>query len=124
MLLNTEKVKKWTFRLLVLAIFLSIVYDIFWFMVQDLGQEHADDGGLEKGIRNFSLSMSYLSFFTKLILGIIFWKDSVDFVRVIKKKQDMKDPREMLQSSPDRKRKIYEKQVNEVVKEFEGIQQY
>jgi len=26
--------------------------------------------------------------------------------------------------SPDRKRKIYQKQVDEVVKEFEGIQQY
>jgi len=35
MIMNTEKIKKWTFRALVLGIFLSLLYDLFWFMLQD-----------------------------------------------------------------------------------------
>jgi hypothetical protein len=65
MLLNTDMIKKWTFRALVLGILLSLLCDLFWFMVQDLGNEQAD-GGLEKGIRNFSLTMSYFSFFFRV----------------------------------------------------------
>ena len=38
MLMNTEKIKKWTFRVLVLGIFLSLAYDLFFFiMIQDYG---------------------------------------------------------------------------------------
>jgi len=58
MMMNTENVKKWTFRLLVFAIFLSIIYDIIWFMFEDLSSEHTEDGGVERGIRTFSLRMS------------------------------------------------------------------
>lgn len=33
MILNTEKIKRWTFRALVLGIFLSLGYDLVWFML-------------------------------------------------------------------------------------------
>lgn len=33
MLLNTDKIKRLTFRMLVLGIFLSLLYDLFWFML-------------------------------------------------------------------------------------------
>lgn len=36
MILNTEKIKRWTFRVLVLGIFLSLLYDLFWFMIYDM----------------------------------------------------------------------------------------
>src|SRR4051812_15190123 len=51
MILNTDRIKKWTFRALVLGILLSLLCDLFWFMIQDFSSEQAD-GGLEKGIRN------------------------------------------------------------------------
>lgn len=35
MITNTDKIKKWTFRALVLGIFISLLYDLFWFMIQD-----------------------------------------------------------------------------------------
>lgn len=35
MLMNTDKIKKWTFRTLVMGIFVSLIYDIVWFMLQD-----------------------------------------------------------------------------------------
>lgn len=33
MILNTDKIKKWTFRALVIGIFLSLAYDLFWFLL-------------------------------------------------------------------------------------------
>ena len=54
--------------MLVMGIFVSLLYDLFWFMIQDYASEHPEDGGLEKGVRNFSLTMSYLSFFFRVIL--------------------------------------------------------
>jgi hypothetical protein len=81
MLLNIERVTQNTFRLLVLGIFISIIYDLFWFSVNSsaYNQDQASDGGLEKRIRVFSLYMSYISFFVRLIMGLIYWKDSLDF---------------------------------------------
>ena len=65
MLLNTDMIKKWTFRVLVLGIFMSLLYDLFFFMLQDYSSE-TTDGGMEKGIRSFSLSLSYFSFFFRV----------------------------------------------------------
>jgi hypothetical protein len=33
MIMNTDKIRKWTFRLLVFGIFMSLLYDLFWFML-------------------------------------------------------------------------------------------
>ncbi len=66
MMLNTESIRKWTFRLLVFAIVISMIYDLVWFFIQDLGVEHPDDGGLEKKVRSFSLNVSYVSFFFRV----------------------------------------------------------
>jgi len=66
MLLNTDQIKKWTFRVLVLGIFLSLAYDLFFFiMIQDYGGDQSD-GGVEKGVRSFSLTVSYFSFFFRV----------------------------------------------------------
>ena len=65
MIMNTDKIRRWTFRLLVLGIFMSLLYDLFWFMFQDYANE-TTDGGMEKNIKSFSLSMSYLSFFFRV----------------------------------------------------------
>ena len=83
MILNTDKIKRWTFRALVLGIFLSLLYDLFWFMMHDVSND-ASDGGLQKSIKNFSLMMSYFSFFFRIIVALVFWKDSLDFNRIIK----------------------------------------
>jgi hypothetical protein len=83
MLHNTDKIRRWTFRVLVLGILLSELYDLFWFMVQDVNAD-ISDGGIEKAVKNFSLIMSYFSFFFRLIVALVFWKDSLDFVRIIK----------------------------------------
>ncbi len=66
MLGNTARVKRVTFRMLVLGIFLSLLYDIFFFLLNSQGGDQNYDGGVEKGVRNFSLTMSYISFFFRV----------------------------------------------------------
>ena len=70
--------------MLVLMIFVSIVADLIWFYINDLSSD-VDDGGMEKSVRSFSLTMSYFSFFFRIIVALVFWKDSLDFVRIIKR---------------------------------------
>lgn len=66
MILNTDKVKKWTFKVLVLGIILSQIYDLVWFLfIQDFNND-SQDGGVEKAVRRFSLTVSYLSFFFRV----------------------------------------------------------
>jgi hypothetical protein len=89
MLLNTHKTTKNSFRWLVAAIFFSLFYDLFWFVLKsnEYSSDQKADGGLEKGLRSFSLSMSYISFVMRGILAMLYWKDSLDFEGIIQKGQ-------------------------------------
>jgi len=44
MLTNTERIKKWTFRGLVFGIFISLVYDLLWFFMQEQSNDLVDGG--------------------------------------------------------------------------------
>jgi hypothetical protein len=84
MLLNTFRITQSTFRWLVAGIFISLLYDLFWFGLasSDYGGESTlrqPDGGLEKNLKRFSLNMSYVSFFLRLIIALVYWKDSLDY---------------------------------------------
>jgi len=85
MLLNLPKVTQNMFRYLVLGIFVSIIYDLFWFSLKSLeyGTDLKSDAGLERKVRIFSLYMSYVSFFVRLIMALVYWKDSLDFDNIM-----------------------------------------
>ena len=85
MLLNLQKVTQNTFRWLVFGIFLSILYDLFWFSMktQEYISDLKADAGLERRLRLFSLYMSYASFFLRLLMALIYWKDSLDFDNIM-----------------------------------------
>eukprot|EP00347_Sterkiella_histriomuscorum_P014348 403361215 len=85
MLLNLEKVTQYTFRYLVLGIFISILYDLFWFSIKS-GEYEGDikgDSGVERKVRLFSYYASLISFFVRLIMALIYWKDSLDFDNIM-----------------------------------------
>lgn len=69
MLTETQEIRKTTFRNLVIAIVFSFFYD-FIFLLEvsgDYGKDNTGaDGGLEKGVRKFSLSMTTTSFFFRV----------------------------------------------------------
>jgi hypothetical protein len=65
MLMSTDQIRKWTFRALVFGIFISLLIDLFWFMLVDYSSD-SSDGGQEKSVRSFSLTLSYCSFFFRV----------------------------------------------------------
>ena len=74
MILDTDKIRKSTFRNLVIALFASFVYDIFWLMMSASAYKKDDtggDGGVEKAIRSFSLYMSVISVLFRVSIPIL-----------------------------------------------------
>jgi hypothetical protein len=64
--------------------------------------------------------MSYFSFFFRIIVALVFWKDSLDFNRIIKQQQDQVENRNAGSSSfvgsPDRKRNpSYKRAADEAI---------
>lgn len=86
MVFEPENIKRDFFRMLVLGIVISLFYDIFWLFMKS-GEYHSDinleDGGLETRVRRFSLYVSYFAFFFRIFMGLVFWKDSIDFESII-----------------------------------------
>lgn len=85
MLLNLHRVTQYTFRFLVLGIFISIVYDLFWFSIKKFEYEVDAKGesGVERNVKIFSLYMSYISFFLRLFMAIVYWKVSLDYDNIM-----------------------------------------
>lgn len=130
MLTNTDQIKSLNFKTLVFGIFLSLVYDIVWFFVEDVSND-SNDGGVQKSVRNFSLYLSYISFFFRvsyfilitfqIVMGLIFWKDSLDFNRIIKLQQDVVDNKTGYSSgSPDKggRYTTYKQTADQVVQQI------
>lgn len=74
---NLHNVKQNTFRWLTLAVFLSLVYDLVWFFFKN--PETSEKSGINLGYGRFALFMTYLSFFVRLAMAMVYWKDSLDF---------------------------------------------
>ena len=73
MILDSDRLKKGTFRNLVIALFVSFAYDLFWLYVSTTGYRSGelDDGGLVKTIKQFSLIMAFLSFIFRVRLILV-----------------------------------------------------
>lgn len=91
MLSYAEHTRRSQFRLLVGFIFCSIVQDAFWFVMNRDTEDDEDDGGLERGVKSFSRTLSFVSFFWRFLLAAVLWKDSLDFVAIIKEKSVSKE---------------------------------
>ena len=61
MLMFSENTRRYQFRMVVLLIILSIVQDVFWFMLNRDTEDDEDDGGLERGVKSFSRILSFVS---------------------------------------------------------------
>ena len=70
MLSYPETTRRWQFRMLVGLIFLSLVQDVLWFVLNRDVEDDEDDGGLERSVKSFSRTMSFISFV---------WRVSSDF---------------------------------------------
>ena len=82
--LEEQKIKATNFRVLVLLILVSLVYDILWFIMRadELEANDAGDGGKEAMVRKLSLWLAYLHFIVKIMMAFVYWKTSIDFDRL------------------------------------------
>ena len=63
----------------------SWVWDFFYlFLFTSASDEDDEDGGMEYNVRRFSRLFAYISFFFRIIVFIVFWKDSIDFQKIIR----------------------------------------
>ena len=51
---------------------------------RDIEEDDEENGGVERGVSGFARKMSYLSFAFRIILTVVLWKDSLDFIRIVK----------------------------------------
>ena len=117
MMLDPSKVKRWTFRMLVLGIVFTLIFDLIFFFTQEYTADQTD-GGVERGVRSFALTISYFSFFFRIIVAIVFWKDSLDFNRIIKQQNDRVEPRGGLGSPNKMKAPNYKKNADKAIDEI------
>lgn len=82
---NVHMIKRWSFRLLTFGILLSIIFDIIWLVLNQTSwwRSAPYDGDLEKGLRRYSIVMTYISLVFRLIVLLTYWKASVDYNTII-----------------------------------------
>lgn len=73
MMFHTERITRTRFRMLVLGIFMTLIYDMVWFTIKsrEYQEDLKTDGGMERGVRTFSLWMSYVSFIVRVSLRFV-----------------------------------------------------
>ena len=68
-----------------LLILLSWVYDfVYLFVLSSTEAEDEEDGGMEYSVRRFSRMFSYISLVFRVVVLVVFWKDSVDFSKIVR----------------------------------------
>ena len=74
-----------TFRVFVLFIAISWVYDFFslFLLEGSASEEDEEDGGNEYKLRRFVKLFAYITLMFKVIVVLVFWKDSHDFRNII-----------------------------------------
>lgn len=83
---NPQYISRQTFRGFVLMIFVTWVYDflyLFWFS-SDEGEDE-EGGGMEYTVTRFSRLFAYINLVFKVIVFLVFWKDSMDFNSIVRK---------------------------------------
>lgn len=80
-LLSTQSL----YRYLTLSIFLSIIFDIFFLIIQtsDWWADQGWDSAIEQGLRRFSIVITVILIFVKLLIFVMFWHTSVQYYTII-----------------------------------------
>ena len=85
---NPENVEPKTFRRLVAMIVLSWVYDLVsWICIRDETAKRDFDG--ESWVRKVSYFCFVTSVYFRIVVIIVFWKDSLDFKKILDKPLDL-----------------------------------
>ena len=69
--------------MLVVAIVVSWVYDILFLWLRSASHENKLSGGTEGTVIYFSFTCAWISFFWRILVALVFWKDSLDFNNIV-----------------------------------------
>ena len=73
-----------------LLILLSWAQDfLYLFIFTSAAEEDEEDGGMEYTVRRLSRIFSYISFIFRIVVLIVFWKDSVDFSKIVRNRNPL-----------------------------------
>lgn len=87
--INPAGSKRSDFRLLVVFLFVSFVYDlIFLVFLHDSEADDALDSNMAINVRRFAYFFSWLSFAFRPVVILILWKVSLHFRRIVRGKQN------------------------------------
>jgi uncharacterized membrane protein len=81
-LMNVDTIGRNVFRYLVLALVLSCFIDLIWLFIKS-NEAYSPDVGSERALRSFSQAMSYIGFILRVLMALVYWKDSLDFEKVM-----------------------------------------
>ena len=83
---NREKIKKSSFRNLVLGMVVSFLFDAFWISMEwDAFTEASEDDSTEDlDLKSFTFQIALTSLLFRPIVIITFWRASIDFKQIIK----------------------------------------
>ena len=78
-------VKRQLFRVLVIFMAITWIFDIFHLLIfHDSNEDDEENGGATANVRRFAYLFAWLSFAFRPVVIIVFWKDSLDFFRLIR----------------------------------------
>lgn len=91
LLTNANDAQQKHFRYLVAGTILSFVYDLLWLILRggDLAGDDEEDGGVEAGIRKFTLIMTIIGLVFKVIMTFVYWMASMRFEDIIDERSRM-----------------------------------
>ena len=89
LLSNPSDVHKNSFRLLIFGTVVSLLYDLLWHAMQDVSAEDLADGGMQHGIRRFTVWMTNITMAFKVGMIFVFWKASLDFAAIIDERSNL-----------------------------------
>jgi len=77
-LVNAEKGKKDTFRLLTFMTVCSLILDILWLAMRPSEKDPEFSSG-DGGVARFSQVMAWIALIFKIIMSFVYWRMSLDF---------------------------------------------
>jgi hypothetical protein len=90
---NPSTINFHNWRLLTLIIALTWVYDVVYLLIlHDSRIETMADGGTNNSVRSFSLLCCWISFFFRIVVTTVFWRDSHDFMKIVKDGTEVNAP--------------------------------
>lgn len=85
--MNPQGITRSLFRMLVVFMLVSFVYDlVFLIFIHDADAEDELDSQMAVNVRRFSYFFCWVSFAFRPLVILVFWKDSLDFRRIIRHK--------------------------------------